>query len=173
MLFVPRGLFVLLVAMLSYCSTAFAAEDGQRFQDWAVRCEKPEGASKETCFIFQGLINEQEKPVLQLAIGYWPETKQPVAIFTVPLGVDLRPGIQFQVDGGETTTVHYSRCDPRGCVAGLPLTDALIDSFKKGSKTQIRIRDGLGRVAEPVLKRAPVIHVLTAVGGRGEGLLFL
>ncbi len=52
---------------------------------------------------------------------------------TVPTGRLVPPGIGLQVDGGKTQKLDYVICFPDRCVAEVPLTDALVASFKKGS----------------------------------------
>jgi invasion protein IalB len=53
---------------------------------------------------------------------------------TVPTGRMMMPGIGMQVDGGKAQKVDYAVCFPDRCVAEVPLTDALVASFKKGTE---------------------------------------
>ena len=53
---------------------------------------------------------------------------------TVPTGRMMQPGIGMQVDGGKAQKVDYAVCFPDRCVAEVPLTDALVASFKKGTE---------------------------------------
>jgi invasion protein IalB len=126
--------------------TVAAVKNGQRFQDWAVHCEKPAKAKTEKCFLFQTLVNkENKKPILQVVIGYLLEGDKPIAIFTTPLGVALRAGVGVQVDSGKTNRVPYENCNPGGCIAGLPLNAAVLGELKKGSKMHVEIHDGTGK----------------------------
>jgi invasion protein IalB len=52
---------------------------------------------------------------------------------TVPTGRLVPPGIGLQIDTGKTQKLDYVICFPDRCVAEVPLTDQLINSFKKGS----------------------------------------
>lgn len=52
---------------------------------------------------------------------------------TVPTGRLVPPGIGLQVDGGKAQKLDYVICFPDRCVAEVPLSDALVASFKKGS----------------------------------------
>lgn len=51
---------------------------------------------------------------------------------TVPSGRSIRPGVGVQVDDGSTQKVDYAVCMPDRCIAQAPLTDALVNSFKRG-----------------------------------------
>jgi invasion protein IalB len=53
---------------------------------------------------------------------------------TVPTGRMMMPGIGMQVDGGKAQKVDYAVCFPDRCVAEVPMTDALVASFKKGTE---------------------------------------
>ncbi|AZN99874.1 invasion associated locus B family protein [Mesorhizobium sp. M9A.F.Ca.ET.002.03.1.2] len=52
---------------------------------------------------------------------------------TVPTGRLVPPGIGLQIDGGKAQKLDYVICFPDRCVAEVPLTDQLVNSFKKGS----------------------------------------
>jgi invasion protein IalB len=52
---------------------------------------------------------------------------------TVPSGRLIPPGIGLQIDIGKAQKLDYVICFPDRCVAEVPLTDQLINSFKKGS----------------------------------------
>jgi outer membrane protein assembly factor BamA len=44
------------------------------------------------------------------------------------------PGIGMQVDGGQATKLDYMICLPDRCIAEAPLTDDLVNRFKRGSQ---------------------------------------
>lgn len=52
---------------------------------------------------------------------------------TVPTGRLVPPGIGLQINGGKAQKLDYVICFPDRCVAEVPLSDALIASFKKGN----------------------------------------
>ncbi len=135
-------LCLLLLSSLVLGANAWAAKDGKRYKDWTVQCEKPEASLPEQCFIFQTL-KKNDRPLMQMAAGYLKS--QPVAIFTLPLGVALRAGVEVKVDVNKSIRIPYDRCDPGGCIAGLALTPEHIASFKKGKKVYVTVMDGGGR----------------------------
>jgi invasion protein IalB len=53
---------------------------------------------------------------------------------SVPSGRLVPPGIGLQVDGGKAQKLEYVLCFPERCVAEAPLSDQLVNSFKKGSE---------------------------------------
>lgn len=53
---------------------------------------------------------------------------------TVPSGRMIPPGVGMQVDGGQTQKIDYAICLPDRCIAEAPLTDQLVNTFKRGSE---------------------------------------
>lgn len=134
-----------LAGVLLGSPAALAAEEGKQFQDWKVKCEKIEESAKEQCFIFQTLIDDDAKqPVLQTVVGYLQDGK-PAIIFTVPLGVALRAGVGVKIDDSEPMRIPYEHCTPSGCIAGLPLDDKTLGSFKRGLESKVLVYDASGR----------------------------
>ena len=144
-------LAILVGLVFFYACTALAQQEGQRFQDWTLGCEKPEGGGAERCYIYQTVVeNKNDQPVLQMAVGYLPNNNTPAAILTVPLGVALPPGMGITVDNGEMVKFQFERCVPKGCVAGLPLDNKMINKFKRGAKALIVVHDGRKPISLPI-----------------------
>jgi invasion protein IalB len=115
-----------------------AVTDGQRFQDWTVRCDKPaEGAPEGAipiCYLHQQVKGQQgDQPLMFIMIGYLPNKSEPVAILSFPLGIFLPTGITLQIDDGKPARFPIERCFPNGCRAGLELADELLNAFKSGT----------------------------------------
>ncbi|MDH3593898.1 MAG: invasion associated locus B family protein [Rhodospirillales bacterium] len=109
-------------------------QDGQVFQDWTARCETdPSDASVKRCYIVQAVVaGEQRQRVMLMAVAYPPGQETPLATAILPLGTDLRPGIEVAIDDGEPKRYPFSVCMADGCQAHMPLDAALLAAFKKG-----------------------------------------
>lgn len=117
---------------------AQAANNGEQFKDWKIQCEAPQGSEQEICHAFQNLtMKEGGQRVLHIAVGYLPNKDHPVAIFTLPLGIALPPGVMLQVDEGAKNTFPVEVCTPDGCRAGLEIKPELMASLKAGSKAKV------------------------------------
>jgi invasion protein IalB len=105
------------------------------------KSDEPSGESVEgqtICQIVQTLTEKSsDRPVLQVAVGYLPDTEKPVAAFLLPLGVWLPPGLQLQVDEGKAGRVPFDICDPQGCHAGVELDDEFLAMMKKGNELNV------------------------------------
>ena len=53
---------------------------------------------------------------------------------SVPSARSIGPGISIAIDGGKSQQLPFSVCMPDKCVAQVPLTDALVSSFKRGGE---------------------------------------
>lgn len=143
----------LLVIGLSFTLPTHA-QQGKRYKDWTVGCDKLPGMKQERCFIYQTVATkDKDQPVLQISVGFLPDEKgqeRPAAFLTLPLGIALPPGIGFKVDKGKMARIQFERCIPTGCVAGFPMTKDVLGRFKKGNKMEVRFHDGQGIIAVPV-----------------------
>lgn len=123
--------------------------DVERFDDWAVRCgELDDGAGNtaQVCEMLQRVsVEETGQPVMEMAVGYLPEREQPVAVFTLPLGIRLPPGVQLSVDGGEPIRFPVQLCVRQGCRADLLLSPELLESLRNGTQAQVTVLDPRGQ----------------------------
>lgn len=139
----------LLLAMLAFNPViAQEAEDGDvpTYGDWGKVCEEgPAGEDGkslgEVCYIFQNVTNKDNgKMVMQVRIGLASNSKQPVMIVTLPLGVLIPSGAALMMDGIDPLKLPFLACAPEGCTTvGQPLSDAMIAAMKKGDQAQVRV----------------------------------
>ncbi|MCP4041992.1 MAG: invasion associated locus B family protein [Gammaproteobacteria bacterium] len=119
-----------------------AVESGQRFNDWQVQCQENPETKQEHCFISQNLVlKEGSRQLLHVAVGFTPQQTDPVAIFTVPLGISLPPGITLSVDKSEPARLQLQHCIPKGCKALFRLDKQWLASFKAGSQALVTFHD--------------------------------
>lgn len=128
------------------------------YDNWTYRCEAPPQdqdqnkdaaaqGNKKQCAILQNLVLKQGgQTVMRVIVALAPEQNQPFALFTLPLGVILPPGVALKIDEAEPLQFPYEICQPDGCKAVLKLDDATIDKLKKGSKAEVTFH-GAGRRA--------------------------
>jgi invasion protein IalB len=123
-------------------NAATAAEPGQKFKAWEVKCESGKD-DVQVCHIFQEVSEPNNKQkLLHIAIGYLPEKPdKPVAFVTVPLGVLLPAGISLQIDGGDPVRIPLEVCLPTGCRSGFALNDKLLAAMKNGVTAKFTFYD--------------------------------
>ncbi|MCU7837727.1 MAG: invasion associated locus B family protein [gamma proteobacterium symbiont of Taylorina sp.] len=132
-------LFVLLSLTLVSANVQAKPENGKKFKDWTVVCEKLPTSGEEVCNIFQNVTNEKQKIVLQVAIGYLPNVEKPQALLTMPLGVLLEPGLEFKGGSAKAIRLPFKVCVTNGCVAMTMLDDEIIKGMKAGNQGSVKI----------------------------------
>lgn len=143
------GLMLILLLSLGLVSNALAKpEHGKKFKDWTVVCEKMPKSGEEICNIFQNVTNDKKKVVLQVAIGYGPGSSEPQALFTLPLGVLLQPGIEFKGGTAESFRLPFSVCVQNGCVAIAKLDADTIKGMKAGDKGSVKFAAAQKQIIE-------------------------
>ncbi len=103
--------------------------------DWTVVCAK----AGRPCIMEQVGKTAQGESALNMQIERLPEPTSVgservefVANILTPLGVVLNEGLELRVDGGEPQRSAYFVCQPNGCIVRSPLSNALINAFRRG-----------------------------------------
>lgn len=123
-----------------------AKNNVERFQDWAVRCGKIGNSGEQGCVMFQSLSEKKDnKQVMRISIGYPPKADNPIAVFQLPLGMHLPPGVALAVDDGDPVHFPVQFCFQQGCRADLQLKNDLVTALRSGKKATVRIEDPRGR----------------------------
>ncbi|HKJ95723.1 MAG TPA: invasion associated locus B family protein [Gammaproteobacteria bacterium] len=118
----------------------------ERFQDWAVRCGKMGNDNVQGCVMFQSVSEKKNnKQVMRISIGYPTNADTPIAVFQLPLGMHLPPGVAFAVDDGDAVHFPVQFCFQQGCRADLQLKDDLLNTLKNGKHATVEIQDPRGR----------------------------
>lgn len=154
----------LLAAAVLLCQlgAATAATEGeQTYGSWTAKCEAPKEGQEGGCFIYQNLVlKEGGQRVLQFAVGFVPDSQEPIALLSLPLGISLPPGVSLRIDSGEPTRFPVERCEPNGCRAGIKLKDTVVKAIAGGTKITVTFYDA---------KRQP-IEVPLSLDGFSKGL---
>ena len=116
-----------------------------RFKDWTGECERLANGDS-SCHIVQNVVDPNSGSVVMRAeVGFIPGQQQSLMLVTVPLGVDLRPRLDFRIDSAAPRKLGYYVCSPDGCRAALAIDKALINAMKRGAGARITITKMDGR----------------------------
>ena len=69
------------------------------------------------------------------------ETRAPVALVQLPLGLNLPAGAKFQVDDGKTSELQIQTCEARGCYANLQISPDMLAALKSGKQLKISFQN--------------------------------
>jgi len=112
----------------------------ETFGDWQLQCVKTE-TGEDPCQLYQLLKDEDDNPVAEFSMFRLPAGNQAVAGATVvvPLETALTEDLLLGVDGNKGKRYRFSFCSTVGCFARIGLTQADIDSMKRGKEASLTI----------------------------------
>lgn len=87
-----------------------------------------------------------------VAVRLLPETKKPVLLVLVPLGIHLPTGATVQIGQDEAKRLPLQNCDLSGCLADYPLADPELAALLKGQAITISVQD---RDKRPISVQVP------------------
>ena len=106
---------------------------------WVVSCDNNNG--KLDCRAGQSVfIKTTGQRLLSVAVRVPADTKKPILMLQVPLGVYLPAGASLQIGQDEAKTLPFKGCDRAGCVAEYAITEAEIAAMTKGSDLKISVQ---------------------------------
>jgi len=109
---------------------------GTTHQDWQVLCEDtPVG---ETCFISQAAADDTGEPVMQIMVGRLEGEN--VMVLYLPLGIDLRPGMLFQIGDDLRREFPFQTCLPNGCRVIAQVDDEMLAAMRAGTTFLVGVR---------------------------------
>jgi invasion protein IalB len=104
--------------------------------NWIVSCSQTRPGLE--CRAGQSLfIRQTRQRVLSVAVRMPADTKKPVLLLQLPLGVYLPAGATLQIGKDEAKTLPFLGCDRGGCVAEYAVTDGELNAVAKGADITI------------------------------------
>jgi invasion protein IalB len=126
-------------------AASFGVPSTVRAQDaasaaWRVECT---GDGKILdCRALQQIVNRDDKRLLaQLTVRLPSDSKTPVMMLQLPLGLNLSEPVQFKVDNGTVEKQQVQTCTTTGCFVGMQLNDKFLASMRGGTLLKIALQD--------------------------------
>lgn len=120
----------------------------QRHGDWRMLCVPPQSSCRLEQRIFLEAAAEKDaaRPLLQVLIvpNETPEPKL-VLLLVTPLGIQLPPGVGFQIDQTDERILAVQRCLPQGCQVLVGIDAALRRALEQGHEAVVRVQLPDGR----------------------------
>ncbi len=113
-----------------------AGQPNQPQPNWVVSCNQTRPGLE--CRAGQSLfLRKTRQRVLSVAVRIPADTKKPVLLIQLPLGVYLPAGATLQIGKLEAQTLPFTSCNQGGCIAEYAVTDGELSSIAKGSDLTI------------------------------------
>jgi invasion protein IalB len=119
-----------------------AAEADLPANTWTTQCSGAARTDDLDCAIEQRIVlTETGQLLVALTLRIPADTREPVLMIHVPIGVFLPSGLNVVVDDALIDTLQVQTCDLNGCYAGSSDLGALLEAMKRGSTMTIRFQD--------------------------------
>jgi invasion protein IalB len=109
---------------------------------WAARCSSAGRELPLECAMEQSaVLTKTGQLVVLVNIRVPADTRAPIALVQLPLGLNLQTGAKFQVDDGKSIDLPIQTCENRGCYASMPVSPELLNALKSGKQLKIVFQD--------------------------------
>jgi invasion protein IalB len=133
------------VAQATPSPTAAAASDGAGASPppgWIARCSSAGRSSALECAVEQSaVLTKTGQLIVLINIRVPAETRAPVALVQLPLGLNLPAGAKLQVDEGKASDMQIQTCEARGCYANLPVSPEMLATLKTGKQLKVSFQN--------------------------------
>ena len=102
------------------------------------RCSSASREAPLECAVEETAVLTKTGQVIVLVnIRVAGDTRQPVALVQLPLGLNLPVGAKLQVDEGKVVDLQIQTCENRGCYANTPVSPELLAAMKSGKQLKV------------------------------------
>jgi invasion protein IalB len=109
---------------------------------WVARCSSASRGAPLECAIEQSaVLTKTGQLIVLINIRVSAETRAPVALVQLPLGLNLPAGAKFQVDDGKTSELQIQTCEARGCYANLQISPDVLATLKSGKQLKVSFQN--------------------------------
>ncbi|MBR0881598.1 invasion protein IalB [Bradyrhizobium japonicum] len=116
--------------------------DGAQQAGWVVRCTSVSRDAPLECAMEQNaVLTKTGQTIVLINIRIAPDTRTPVALLQLPLGLNLPVGAKLQVDEGKTFDLQIQTCENRGCYASTPIAADLLAALRSGKQLKVSFQN--------------------------------
>jgi invasion protein IalB len=108
---------------------------------WVARCGSASRDAPLECAIEQtAVLSKTGQLVVLVNIRVASDTRAPVALLQLPLGLNLPAGAKMQIDDGKSVDLQIQTCEARGCYASTPVAPDLLAALKSGKQLKVLLQ---------------------------------
>ncbi len=109
---------------------------------WNARCTSASRAAPLECAMEQtAVLSKTGQLIVLVNIRVPADTKAPVALVQLPLGLHLPGGAKLHVDDGKATDLQIQTCENRGCYAGSAIAPDLLAALRSGKQLKVSFQN--------------------------------
>jgi invasion protein IalB len=109
---------------------------------WVARCSSASRGAPLECAIEQSaVLTKTGQMIVLVNVRVSAETRAPIALVQLPLGLNLPAGAKIQVDDGKTSELQIQTCEARGCYANLQISPDVLAALKSGKQLKVSFQN--------------------------------
>ena len=109
---------------------------------WVARCTSASRDAPLDCAMEQTAVLSKTGQLIVLVNIRGPgDTRAPVALIQLPLGLNLPVGAKLQVDDGKAVDVPIQTCEARGCYINAPIAADVLTQLKSGKQLKVSFQN--------------------------------
>ena len=109
---------------------------------WISRCSSAGREAPLECAVEEtAVLTKTGQLVVLVNIRVTSDTRTPVALVQLPLGLNLPAGAKLQVDDGKVIDLQIQTCENRGCYANTPVSPEMLAALKSGKQLKIAFQN--------------------------------
>jgi invasion protein IalB len=123
---------------------AAAAAEGQDVlpSHWTSHCISEARNTNVECAVEQSAVVTKTGQLLaDVTIRVPADTRHPVMMIQLPVGLYLPAGVTVQVDGGKPQQITLQTCDLKGCYGAEPVSDEMLAAMKSGARFAVSFQN--------------------------------
>jgi invasion protein IalB len=109
---------------------------------WIARCSSPSRDAPLECAMEQSAVLTKTGQLVALVNIRVPgDTRAPIALVQLPLGLNLQAGAKLQVDDAKNVDLPIQTCENRGCYASVPIAPEMLNALRAGKQLKVVFQD--------------------------------
>ncbi|MFN5037801.1 MAG: invasion associated locus B family protein, partial [Bradyrhizobium sp.] len=109
---------------------------------WVARCTRASRDAPLECAMEQtAVLSKTGQLIVLVNIRVPGDTRAPVALIQLPLGLNLPVGAKLQVDDGKAVDVPIQTCEARGCYINAPIAADVLTQLKSGKQLKVSFQN--------------------------------
>jgi invasion protein IalB len=140
----PKGKPVTIAAAPETPAPAVALAENQEVlpSHWTSRCVSESRNTNVDCVVEQSAVVTKTGQLLaDITIRVPADTRHPVLLIQLPVGLYLPAGVTVQVDGGKPQQITLQTCDLKGCYGAEPVSDEMLAAMKSGTRFAVSFQN--------------------------------
>lgn len=109
---------------------------------WVARCTSASRDAPLECAMEQtAVLSKTGQLIVLVNIRVAGDTRAPVALIQLPLGLNLPVGAKLQVDEGKAVDVAIQTCEARGCYINAPIAADVLNQLRTGKQLKVSFQN--------------------------------